>query len=114
MHALEHLLIAAAPVLAMCDRWDVGGLSVPGHPELGPVVFLYDGFPGGSGVSERLYGALPELVEAALEMVRSCRCPAGCPSCVMSPKCGSGNEPLSKRVSGQVLEALVKVVVRGA
>jgi len=114
MHALEHLLIAAAPVLAMCDRWDVGGLSVPGHPELGPVVFLYDGFPGGSGVSERLYGALPELVEAALEMVRSCRCPAGCPSCVMSPKCGSGNEPLSKRVSKQVLEALVKVVVRGA
>lgn len=114
MHALEHLLIAAAPVLAMCDRWDVGGLSVPDHPELGPVVFLYDGFPGGSGVSERLYGALPELVGAALEMVRSCRCPAGCPSCVMSPKCGSGNEPLNKALARQVLEALVKVVKRGA
>lgn len=65
-------------------------------------------------MSERLYGALPELVGAALEMVRSCRCPAGCPSCVMSPKCGSGNEPLNKALARQVLEALVKVVKRGA
>jgi DEAD/DEAH box helicase domain-containing protein len=109
LHAVEHLLIGAAPVLAMCDRWDVGGFSAVDHPELGPVVFVYDGFPGGSGVSERLFAGLPDLAAAALEMVRSCRCRGGCPSCVMSPKCGSGNEPLDKGVARRVLEAVVRL-----
>lgn len=109
LHAVEHLLIGAAPVLAMCDRWDVGGFSAVDHLELGPVVFVYDGFPGGLGVSERLFAGLPDLAAAALEMVRSCRCRDGCPSCVMSPKCGSGNEPLDKGVARRVLEALVRL-----
>ncbi|MGO0123357.1 DEAD/DEAH box helicase [Desulfothermobacter acidiphilus] len=105
LHAVEHLLIAAAPCLTMADRWDLGGLSTLYHPQTGrPGIFLYDAFPGGSGICERLFASFPQLLEVALELVSSCRCEDGCPSCVMSPKCGSGNRPLDKGMALRCLQ----------
>ncbi|RDV84481.1 DEAD/DEAH box helicase [Ammonifex thiophilus] len=107
LHAIEHLLIAAAPCLTMADRWDLGGLSTLYHRQLGgPGIFLYDAFPGGSGITERLFFAFPQLLEVARELVSSCQCEDGCPSCVMSPKCGSGNRPLDKGMALRCLRLL--------
>ena len=76
-------------------------------------MFLYDAFPGGSGVSERLFGAFPDLAEAAFEMVTSCRCRSGCPSCAVSPKCSSGYQPLDRGTARDMLAALVRVLRYG-
>ena len=85
------------PLFASSDRWDIGGLSTPYHPQMGPnTIFIYDGHPGGAGISPVAYGRGQELVEATLEALRACPCTSGCPSCVQSPKCGNFNDPLSK------------------
>jgi len=109
LHAAEHALIAAAPLLAMCDRWDVGGLSTPLHPATGrPTVFIYDAFPGGTGIAERLFECFPDLIRGAHDLISSCSCRGGCPSCVMSPKCGNNNQPLDKEVARAILAALIR------
>ncbi len=97
LHAAEHAQIAVLPLLAMCDRWDIGGLSTNLHPQTGgPTIFVYDGHPGGIGITRRGYLAFEALVDDAHRLIAECPCERGCPSCVQSPKCGNLNEPLSK------------------
>lgn len=98
LHAAEHALIAVTPLMAMCDRWDIGGHSTAHGPGGKPSIFIYDGFPGGTGITERLYRCYGELAVRALELVSGCNCQDGCPRCIMSPKCGSNNEPLDKKI----------------
>ena len=97
LHAAEHSQIAVLPLLAMCDRWDIGGLSTNFHPQTGrATIFIYDGHPGGVGISRRGFEEFERLVTDAHRLIAECRCRSGCPSCVQSPKCGNLNEPLSK------------------
>jgi len=117
IHAVEHASIALFPLFALCDRNDVGGICYPVHPQLGkPAVFLYDGYPGGVGLAEYGYSILEELLKKTLSLIQECSCLDGCPSCVHSPKCGSGNKPLDKRAAEFVLEWLwgeTKIKKRG-
>ncbi len=104
LHALEHGQIAVLPLIAMCDRWDIGGLSTNAHPQTGgPTIFIYDGHPGGIGITRRGYDAFDRLVLDASRLIGECPCHDGCPSCVQSPKCGNLNDPLSKRGAIELL-----------
>ncbi len=97
LHATEHSQIAVLPLLAMCDRWDIGGLSTNVHYQTGrPTIFIYDGHPGGVGISHQGFERFTRLVADAARLVGECPCADGCPSCVQSPKCGNLNEPLHK------------------
>jgi DEAD/DEAH box helicase domain-containing protein len=107
LHALEHGQIAVLPLIAMCDRWDIGGLSTNAHPQTGgPSIFIYDGHPGGVGITRRGYDQFERLVADASRLIGECPCQSGCPSCVQSPKCGNLNEPLSKRGALELLHRL--------
>ncbi|MBV9001173.1 MAG: DUF1998 domain-containing protein, partial [Solirubrobacterales bacterium] len=107
LHALEHGQIAVLPLIAMCDRWDIGGLSTNAHPQTGgPTIFIYDGHPGGVGITRRGYDEFERLVGDAQRLIGECPCRSGCPSCVQSPKCGNLNEPLSKRGALELLRRL--------
>lgn len=98
LHAAEHGTIAMMPLHVVCDRWDLGGISTPAHPQVPqPVIFIYDGYPGGVGLTERAYETMEQLLATTFEMIRDCECEEGCPSCIQSPKCGSGNHPLDKK-----------------
>src|SRR4051794_3592910 len=111
LHAAEHTQIAVLPLLAMCDRWDIGGLSTNMHPETGrPSVFIYDGHPGGVGITRRGSLEFETLTADAARLIGECPCKAGCPSCVQSPKCGNLNEPLHK---AGALEILGRMLDRG-
>jgi DEAD/DEAH box helicase domain-containing protein len=97
LHAAEHSQIAVLPLLAMCDRWDIGGLSTNLHPQTGgPTIFIYDGHPGGIGITRQGFREFEALVDDAHRLISECPCERGCPSCVQSPKCGNLNEPLAK------------------
>ena len=97
LHAAEHAAIAMLPLFAICDRWDIGGLSTPFHPETGiGTIFIYEAYPGGAGISPIAFNVGVNHLQATREMVNGCPCEDGCPSCVQSPKCGNFNEPLSK------------------
>ncbi|WP_307132817.1 DEAD/DEAH box helicase [Streptomyces aurantiacus] len=109
LHAAEHASIGMLPLFATCDRWDIGGVSVPLHPDtLLPTVFVYDGHPGGAGFAERAFHTAHEWLTATRQAIASCECDAGCPSCVQSPKCGNGNEPLHKRGAVRLLTVLLQ------
>ncbi len=109
LHAVEHAAIGLLPLFAMCDRWDIGGLSTPLHPDTErPQIFIYDGYPGGVGISEQGFDLLTELWEATLATIKECPCEEGCPSCIYSPKCGNNNEPLDKQAAIWILESLLK------
>ncbi|MHC1741625.1 MAG: DEAD/DEAH box helicase [Syntrophobacteraceae bacterium] len=100
IHALEHALISMFPLFALCDRNDIGGISIPLHPQLGKgAVFIYDGYPGGIGLAARGYDVIESLLTKTRELVESCSCSEGCPACIHSPKCGSGNKPLDKQAA---------------
>ncbi len=97
LHAAEHAAIGMLPLFAICDRWDVGGVSIAEAPQTGlPSVFIYDGYPGGAGVSDLAFERADELFAATADLLEQCECTTGCPSCVQSPKCGNGNEPLDR------------------
>jgi DEAD/DEAH box helicase domain-containing protein len=107
VHAAEHALIGLLPLFAICDRWDVGGVSMAMHPQTGePTIFVYDGYPGGAGIAELAFSRVSEHIETAHELVGECPCDDGCPSCVQSPKCGNWNEYLDKHAAVALLRAL--------
>ena len=92
----------------ICDRWDVGGVSTAYHPDTAScAIFVYDGYQGGAGITERGFASAERWLEATLETVANCPCSLGCPSCVQSPKCGNGNEPLDKAGAVALLAAML-------
>jgi DEAD/DEAH box helicase domain-containing protein len=112
LHAAEHSQIAVLPLIAMCDRWDIGGLSTAAHQQTGrPTIFIYDGHPGGVGITRQGFKLFDVLVGDAHRLVSECPCESGCPSCVQSPKCGNLNEPLSKRGS---IELMTRMLAQSA
>ena len=112
VHAIEHAMIAMAPVLAQISRWDLGGISIdfdPVHQQ--PIIYIYDAFRGGIGISENLYFNLTDLLVLAHMLTNSCNCkaPDGCPACIMSPKCGNNNKPLDKQGALYLFKKLLSI-----
>lgn len=107
IHAVEHAAIGILPLMVMTDRGDLGGISTPLHPQTGgAAVFIYDGMPGGAGLTREAFAKAEELIARTLSVVRDCPCELGCPSCVHSPKCGSGNRPIDKAAAVFLLREL--------
>ena len=107
LHAIEHAAIGILPLFAICDRSDVGGVSTAMHGDTGlPTIFIHDAHPGGAGLAELAFARAEELLRATDDVVGSCPCTSGCPSCVQSPKCGNGNEPLDKAGAHRLLQVV--------
>jgi DEAD/DEAH box helicase domain-containing protein len=115
LHAAEHAAIGLLPLVASCDRGDIGGLSTAVGPESDglPSVFVYDGYPGGAGFAEQGFRQATTWLGATLSAIEACECPSGCPSCVQSPKCGNGNDPLDKAGAGKVLRLVLTALANG-
>lgn len=112
IHGLEHAMIGIMPFYVMCDRWDIGGFSTPVYPETGEAtIFIYDGFEGGIGLSEKGYELFGDLLEATYRVIKDCPCEAenGCPACIQSPKCGNENQTLNKKAAIILLEKLLGI-----
>ncbi len=108
VHAAEHGLIGLLPLFAICDRWDVGGLSMATHPATNTAtIFIYDGYPGGAGIAEMAYAERDRHLRETHALITACRCDDGCPSCVQSPKCGNWNEYLDKHAAIRLLRAMI-------
>ena len=108
IHALEHAGIGILPLLVMADRNDFGGISTPMHPQTGrPTIFIYDGMPGGAGLSRAAFARAEAFFGHVRDVMADCPCELGCPSCVHSPKCGSGNRPIDKEGALRLLEAML-------
>ncbi len=108
IHAAEHAAIGLLPLVATCDRWDIGGVSTPWHEDTDmTTIFIYDAYPGGAGIAERGFRTSERWLTATWETIRQCPCTHGCPSCVQSPKCGNGNEPLDKPGAVALLAAIL-------
>ena len=115
LHATEHGQIAVLPLIAMCDRWDIGGLSTNVHFQTGrSTIFIYDGHPGGVGITKRGYDEFERLLGDAERLIAECPCESGCPSCVQSPKCGNLNEPLHKAGALELMGQMQAATVRRA
>ncbi|OKY75928.1 MAG: DEAD/DEAH box helicase [Desulfobulbaceae bacterium DB1] len=109
IHAVEHAAIGVFPLLVLCDRNDVGGISYPFHPQLQvSAIFIYDGYAGGVGLARQVFQRIRELLQVSRKTIIDCSCQAGCPSCVHSPKCGSGNRPIDKAAALAVLDGLLE------
>jgi DEAD/DEAH box helicase domain-containing protein len=107
VHAAEHAAIGLLPLFTICDRWDVGGVSMALHPQTNePTIFVYDGYPGGAGIADLAFDRVHEHLRAAGDLVAACPCDDGCPSCVQSPKCGNWNEYLDKAGAVRLLALL--------
>ncbi len=108
LHALEHTAIGMLPLFTICDRWDVGGVSTARHADtVLPTVTIYDGYPGGAGIAELAFDAADRHLAETLDVLERCPCSDGCPSCVVSPKCGNGNEPLDKAAARRLLATVL-------
>ncbi|MCL5283495.1 MAG: DEAD/DEAH box helicase [Armatimonadetes bacterium] len=108
IHAAEHAAIGIMPIISVCDRWDVGGVSTPLHPDIGgAAIFIYDAYPGGAGITDAAFERAFELLSAAAECIQLCPCEEGCPSCVQSPKCGNNNRPLDKLGANRLLSLVL-------
>lgn len=108
IHAAEHALISLFPLELLCDRRDIGGLSTPYHPHTGQsTIFVYDGYPGGVGLTRNGYDRIESLLTTTTELLASCSCADGCPACVQSPHCGNANEPLDKALAHELLSTLL-------
>jgi DEAD/DEAH box helicase domain-containing protein len=108
IHAIEHAMIAMFPLVILCDRNDIGGISCPHHEQTGLAsIFIYDGFTGGAGLSEEAYGIIDTLLLQTEKTITGCPCESGCPTCVHSPKCGSGNRPIDKAASLYILQKML-------
>ena len=107
LHAAEHAAIGLLPLVASCDRGDIGGMSTAIGPDGLPSVFVYDGYPGGAGFAERGFRQARTWLGATAAAIEACECPSGCPSCVQSPKCGNGNDPLDKAGAVRVLRLVL-------
>ncbi len=115
LHAAEHAQIAVLPLIAMCDRWDIGGLSTAYHGQVdGPAIFMYDGHPGGVGITLRGFEQAGRMAGDALRLVSECPCETGCPSCIQSPKCGNLNDPLHKTGAVALLKDLTRLLAEAA
>ncbi|KUI46377.1 DEAD/DEAH box helicase [Mycobacterium sp. GA-1199] len=111
LHAAEHAAIGLLPLVASCDRGDIGGVSTAVGPVKGlPTIFVYDGYPGGAGFADRGFHRLATWWDATADAIEACECPAGCPSCVQSPKCGNGNDPLDKEGAVRVLRLVLREI----
>ena len=111
LHGIEHAMIGIMPFLVMCDRWDMGGVSTPNHPDtMKPTIFIYDGFEGGIGLAEKAFELIKDIIKMTHELVRDCECEDGCPACIFSPKCGNENMPLDKKGTVRILEELVDLI----
>ena len=111
IHAIEHAAISLFPLFALCDRNDLGGISYPFHPQAEKsAIFIYDSYPGGVGLAQRGFDIILDLLRQTLELIETCPCEQGCPSCIYSPKCGSGNKPLDKTAALLILKALTGVI----
>jgi DEAD/DEAH box helicase domain-containing protein len=112
IHGIEHAMIGIMPFYVMCDRWDIGGFSTSVYPETGEAtIFIYDGFEGGIGLSEKGYELFPDLLEATYKVIKDCPCESenGCPACIQSPKCGNENQTLDKAAAIEILEKLLGI-----
>ncbi|MBM4287247.1 MAG: DEAD/DEAH box helicase [Deltaproteobacteria bacterium] len=110
IHALEHALISMFPLFALADRYDIGGISHPLHPQVQKAaIFIYDGYPGGVGLAARAYDMTEPLLAKTRDLIAACGCEDGCPSCIHSPKCGAGNKPLDKAAALQVVQGLLRL-----
>ena len=110
LHAIEHAMIAISPLHAICDPRDLGGVSTEHHRDTNePTIFIYDGYMGGIGLSEKLFELLPELLVTTLNLIQDCKCAEGCPSCIYSSKCGNNNEPLDKKTAIILLNEMIKL-----
>lgn len=108
LHGIEHAMIGIMPFHVMCDRWDIGGVSTLNHPDtMKPTVFIYDGFEGGIGLTEKAFELIVEIAKMTFELVRDCKCEDGCPACVYSPKCGNENKPMDKKGTILILGGLL-------
>ncbi len=113
IHALEHAMIALFPLLVLCDRNDIGGISCPFHEQTEKAsIFIYDGYPGGVGLTKEAFAKIDDLLLQARQTIMSCGCDTGCPSCVHSPKCGSGNRPIDKRACLFLLETILRKPIK--
>ena len=116
LHAAEHAAIGLLPLIASCDRWDIGGVSTATGPGPGesaglPTIFVYDGYPGGAGFADRGFRQFSTWWDATAAAIEACECPHGCPSCVQSPKCGNGNDPLDKTGAIAVLRLVLGAIL---